>query len=54
MKITINGASGQPGSDLVEVFENVTDVESLKVLKDLKLDVVVNSWICADAEGFSR
>jgi len=54
MKVAIIGANGQLGSDLVEVFGedaiplthrdlDVTDLESLKVLNELKTDVVINT-----------
>ncbi|MCD6101409.1 MAG: dTDP-4-dehydrorhamnose reductase [Candidatus Marinimicrobia bacterium] len=54
MKVAIIGANGQLGTDLVEVFGeeaiplthkdlDVTDFESLKILKDLKPDVIINT-----------
>ncbi|RLF79499.1 dTDP-4-dehydrorhamnose reductase [Thermococci archaeon] len=54
MKVAILGANGQLGSDLVKAFgENaiplthkdldVTDFESLKILKELKPDVIINT-----------
>lgn len=54
MKVAVIGASGQLGTDLVEVFGeeaiplthrdlDVTDFESLKILKDLKPDVIINT-----------
>lgn len=54
MKVAIIGANGQLGSDLVKAFgENaiplthkdldVTDFESLKILKELKPDVIINT-----------
>ncbi len=53
-KVAIIGANGQLGSDLVEVFgENaiplthadldVTDSESLKILKEIKPDIIINT-----------
>ncbi|NJE11491.1 sugar nucleotide-binding protein, partial [Thermococcus sp. MAR1] len=54
MRVAVIGANGQLGTDLVEVFGgeaiplthkdlDVTDFESLKILKDLKPDVIVNT-----------
>ncbi len=54
MKVAIIGANGQLGTDLVEVFGkeaiplthkdlDVTDFESLKILKELKPDVIINT-----------
>ena len=54
MKVAIIGANGQLGTDLVEVFGeeaipltrkdlDVTDFESLKILKELKSDVIINT-----------
>ena len=54
MKVAVIGASGQLGADLVEVFGekaiplthknlDVTDFESLKILKELKPDVIINT-----------
>jgi len=54
MKVAIIGANGQLGTDLVEVFGeeaislthkdlDVTDFESLKLLKELKPDVIINT-----------
>ncbi|WP_048150689.1 dTDP-4-dehydrorhamnose reductase [Palaeococcus ferrophilus] len=54
MKVAIIGANGQLGSDLVKVFGedaiplthkdlDVTDFESLKILKELKPDVIINT-----------
>jgi dTDP-4-dehydrorhamnose reductase len=53
MKVAIIGANGQLGSDLVKVFSDaipltrkeldVTDYESLKILKEIKPDVVINT-----------
>ena len=54
MKVAIIGANGQLGSDLVKVFGeeaipltrrdlDVTDPESVKILKELKPDVIVNT-----------
>ena len=54
MKVAIIGANGQLGSDLVRAFGedaislthkdlDVTDFESLKILKELKPDVVINT-----------
>jgi len=54
MRIAIIGANGQLGTDLVEVLReeaipltrkdlDVTDFESLKILKELKPDVIINT-----------
>ena len=54
MKVAIIGANGQLGSDLVEAFGedaiplthrdlDVTALESLKILKELKPDVIINT-----------
>ena len=54
MKVAIIGANGQLGSDLVKAFGeeaipltrrdlDVTDPESLKILKELKPDVIINT-----------
>ena len=54
MKVAIIGANGQLGSDLVKVFGedaipltrrdlDVTDPESLKISKELKPDVIINT-----------
>jgi len=54
MKVAVIGANGQLGTDLVEVFGeeaiplthkdlDVTDFESLKILKELKPDVIINT-----------
>ncbi|MCD6099190.1 MAG: dTDP-4-dehydrorhamnose reductase [Candidatus Marinimicrobia bacterium] len=54
MKVAVIGANGQLGSDLVEVFGekviplthkdlDVSDFESLKILKELKPDVIINT-----------
>ena len=54
MKVAIIGATGQLGSDLVEAFGeeaipltrrdlDVTDPESVKILKELKPDVIINT-----------
>jgi len=54
MKVAVIGANGQLGTDLVEVFGeeaiplthkdlDVADFESLKILKDLKPDVIINT-----------
>lgn len=54
MKVAILGANGQLGSDLVEVFGDeaiplthqnldVTDLESVKILYELKPEVVINT-----------
>ena len=53
MKVVVIGASGQLGSDLVKVFEDViplthsdievTDLSSCEILKELKPDVVINT-----------
>ena len=54
MKIAVIGANGQLGSDLVEVFGeeaiplthkdlDVVDFESLKILKELKPDAIINT-----------
>ena len=53
MKVAVIGASGQLGSDLVKVFEDViplthkdievTDLSSCEILKELKPDVVINT-----------
>jgi dTDP-4-dehydrorhamnose reductase len=54
MKVAIIGANGQLGSDLVEVFGeeaiplthrdlDVTDLESLKILNELRPEVVINT-----------
>jgi dTDP-4-dehydrorhamnose reductase len=54
MKVAIIGANGQLGSDLVKAFGedaipltrrdlNVTDLESVKILKELKPDVIINT-----------
>ena len=54
MKVAIIGANGQLGSDLVEIFEgeaipltrrdlDVTDPESVKILNELKPEVVINT-----------
>ena len=54
MKVAIIGANGQLGSDLVDVFGaeaiplshrdlDVTDLESLKILNELRLEVVINT-----------
>jgi len=54
MKVAIIGAKGQLGSDLVKAFGedaiplthedlDVTEFESLKILKDLKPDVIINT-----------
>ena len=54
MKVAIIGANGQLGSDLVKAFGeeaiplthkdlDVTDFESLKLLKELKPDVIINT-----------
>jgi len=54
MKVAIIGANGQLGSDLVKAFGedaiplthedlDVTEFESLKILKDLKPDVIINT-----------
>jgi len=54
MKVAIIGANGQLGTDLVEVFGeeaislthkdlDVTDFESLNILKELKPDVIINT-----------
>ncbi len=54
MKVAIIGAKGQLGTDLVEVFGeeaiplthkdlDVTDFESLKILKELKPEVIINT-----------
>lgn len=54
MKVAIIGANGQLGSDLVNIFGedaiplthrdlDVTDPESLKILNELKPDVVINT-----------
>ena len=54
LKVAIIGANGQLGSDLVKVFGDnaiplthedldVTDYESLKILKDIKPDVIINT-----------
>jgi len=54
MKVAIIGANGQLGTDLVEVFGegaiplthkdlDVADFESLKILKELKPDVIINT-----------
>lgn len=54
MKVAIIGANGQLGSDLVKAFGeeaiplthkdlDVTDLESLKVLKELNSDIIINT-----------
>ena len=54
MKVAIIGANGQLGSDLVKVFGkdaipltrrdlDVTDAESVKILEELKPDVIINT-----------
>ncbi|KUK16996.1 dTDP-4-dehydrorhamnose reductase [Thermococcus sibiricus] len=58
MRVAVIGANGQLGSDLVEVFSNdkdfeviplthkdldVTDFESLKILKEIKPEVIINT-----------
>ena len=53
MKVAVIGATGQLGSDLVKVFEDViplthrdievTDLSSCEILKELKPDVVINT-----------
>ena len=54
MKVAIIGANGQLGSDLVEVFGkkaipltrrdlDVTDPESLKILNELRPEVIINT-----------
>ena len=53
MKVVVIGATGQLGSDLVKVFEDViplthrdievTDLSSCEILKELKPDVVINT-----------
>ncbi|MBO8175046.1 MAG: dTDP-4-dehydrorhamnose reductase [Thermococcus sp.] len=54
MKVAIIGANGQLGTDLAEVFGeeaiplthkdlDVTDFESLKILKELKPEVIINT-----------
>ncbi|NJE12836.1 dTDP-4-dehydrorhamnose reductase [Thermococcus sp. LS2] len=54
MKVAVIGANGQLGTDLVEVFGeeaiplthkdlDVTDFESLRILKELKPDVIINT-----------
>ncbi len=53
MKVAIIGANGQLGSDLVKVFSDaipltrkeldVTDYDSLMILKEIKPDVVINT-----------
>jgi len=54
MKVAIIGANGQLGSDLVRVFGNiaiplihndvdVTDEASLKIIEDIKPDVIINT-----------
>ncbi|ALM76383.1 dTDP-4-dehydrorhamnose reductase [Thermococcus barophilus] len=54
MRVAVIGANGQLGTDLVEVFGkeaiplthkdlDVTDFESLKILKELKPDVIINT-----------
>ena len=54
MKVAVIGANGQLGTDLVEVFGeeaislthkdlDVADFESLKILKELKPDVIINT-----------
>ena len=54
MKVAIIGANGQLGSDLVEIFEgeaipltrrdlDVSDLESVKILNELRPDVVINT-----------
>ncbi|WP_324735218.1 dTDP-4-dehydrorhamnose reductase [Thermococcus sp. SY098] len=54
MRVAIIGANGQLGTDLVEIFGeeaiplthedlDVTDFESLKILKELKPDVIINT-----------
>ena len=53
MKVAVIGASGQLGSDLVKVFDDViplthkdievTDLSSCEILKELKPDVVINT-----------
>ena len=53
MRVAVIGASGQLGSDLVKVFEDViplthkdievTDFASCEILKELKPDVVINT-----------
>ena len=53
MKVAVIGASGQLGSDLIKVFDDViplthkdievTDLSSCEILKELKPDVVINT-----------
>jgi len=53
MRVAVIGASGQLGSDLVKVFEDViplthkdievTDLSSCEILKELKPDIVINT-----------
>jgi len=53
MKVAVIGASGQLGSDLIKVFDDViplthrdievTDLSSCEVLKELKPDVIINT-----------
>jgi len=54
MKVAIIGANGQLGSDLVKVFGeaaiplthrdlDVTDFESVKILNELKPEVIINT-----------
>ena len=54
MKVAVIGANGQLGTDLIKVFGeeatplthkdlDVTDFESLKILKELKPDVIINT-----------
>ncbi|CAB50092.1 dTDP-4-dehydrorhamnose reductase [Pyrococcus abyssi] len=54
MRVAVIGANGQLGTDLVEVFGeeaipltrkdlDVTDFESLKILKELKPEVIINT-----------
>jgi len=63
MSVAVIGAAGQLGSDLVEAFGavplthgevDVTDPESLNILRDIKPDVVINAAAYVrvdDAEG---
>lgn len=63
MRVAVIGAAGQLGSDLVETFGavplthgevDVTDPESLDILRDIKPDLVINAAAYVrvdDAEG---
>ncbi|HDD44602.1 MAG TPA: dTDP-4-dehydrorhamnose reductase, partial [Candidatus Desulfofervidus auxilii] len=55
MKITIIGANGQLGTDLMEIFSSyntiplthsqieITQFESCLILKDIKPDIIINT-----------